>query len=503
MNTFGLYLYALRAAEPRQLRARVLRPFRRRVFPRPTGAGRFAPLEPAFWRSGAFAATDEVALDGAVRLLGKEIPFPPSDWLLPGEPRLRRFHLHYGDEVLGWTRRGETAPAQMALDAWIGGNPPRADDAWHPYPLSTRIGNWVAALSIAPELATGAVVDSLRRQLAHLERNVEDDVLGNHVVRNARALVLGGRALGRSEAVEKGRALLRREVPVQILADGGHYERSPVYHLLVLRDLLEARNAGGLDWLDEPIERMERFAAALARPDGHPALFNDGWLDLAPVLPLPAPPEGLAVFPDTGYAVVREGGIWLGFDCGPPAPAFLPAHAHADALSFQLWVDGQPVAVDPGTYTYEPVADRDYARSTRSHSTISIDGADQFELWSAFRTGPLPDVRLHTAGNRGLEASVTWSGGIRHVRSVRWNGAGLDVDDLVEGHGRHRIESRLVRAPASVGNPVEVTGSRGAPAVEQGWSSEHFGERSPTDVLLVTSEAELPIETGWRVGDVE
>src|SRR5262249_54720794 len=144
------------------------------------------------------------------------------------------------------------------------------------------------------------------------------------------------------------------------------------------------------------IERMRVFAAALLRPDGAPALFNDGTVD-APTLDLPGAPEGMAVFPDTGYVVVREGGLWLAFRCGVASPEFLPAHAHADALSFQLWWRGRPVVVDPGTFTYEPGPERDWFRGTRAHSTVCVDGRDQFRLWGAFRSGRLAKVALRYA----------------------------------------------------------------------------------------------------------
>ena len=96
---------------------------------------------------------------------------------------------------------------------------------------------------------------------------------------NARALVLGGRALGDAAALERGLALLGRELPEQVLSDGGHYERSPVYHLVVLRDLLEVRAASEAAGLDEPIERIAvrrrppaagRRTGALQRRDARP-----------------------------------------------------------------------------------------------------------------------------------------------------------------------------------------------------------------------------------------
>ena len=63
-------------------------------------------------------------------------------------------------------------------------HPPRNDDAWHPFPLSKRVGNWIVALTLVPELASRKLSGSLWRQLRRLEANVEDDVLGHHVIRS-------------------------------------------------------------------------------------------------------------------------------------------------------------------------------------------------------------------------------------------------------------------------------------------------------------------------------
>jgi hypothetical protein len=427
-----------------------------------------------------------------VRLLGAEVPFPPADWTLPTEPRLRRFHLHYGEEVLGWARRGEVGTAAAALAAWIAGNPPRPGDAWHPYPLSTRVGNWVAALSLAPELASALVVESLRRQLAFLARNVEDDVLGNHVIRNARGLVLGGLALDDRAHVVQGLALFRRELPEQVLPDGGHYERSPTYHLIVLRDLLEVRAATGDARLDEPIARMTAFSAALARPDGRPALFNDGAIDRAPELELPPARDGLAVFPDTGYAVLRAGRVWLAFDCGPPCPPFLPPHAHADVLSFQLWLNGGPAVVDPGSFTYEPGADRDRFRSTAAHATVAVGGRDQFELWGAFRTGPFPPVRL--CSTDPLQAEVRL-GPVTHRRRLRLDGETLRVEDELDGAGAVDVRSTL-----PLGGPLEVEPTGPLPLRrERGRLSERMLEATPIDVVHASGRVRLPARIGWTI----
>jgi hypothetical protein len=472
-----LHLYALRAAKARQLRARARRPLARRRFPAgdPPREAQPVPAARELWASPAFEASS-----------------PPD-----ASTRLGRFHRQYGDDVLTAARAGDAAEARRLVATWIEAHPPHPGDAWHPYPLSTRAGNWVAALTLVPELASPEFSRSLWRQLRRLERNVEDDVLGNHVIRNARALVLGGAAFGAVDLSRRGIEILRREVPEQILRDGGHYERSPSYHLVVLRDLLEIQAVSPHTWLAEAIERMREFGAALARPDGAPALFNDGTVDV-PALELPEPRPGLSVLDESGFVVVRDGPLWLAFRCGVASPRFLPAHAHADALSFQLWWDGRPVVVDPGTFTYEPGAERISSRSTRSHSTVVVDDRDQFRLWGAFRSGPLAKVALRYARENAVEASVVLHGRIRHVRRIEWEGSNVSVFDTLEGSGHHRVVSRLVVAPGAPEFGLSVIGG-GSISVERAWVSERFGERVETVAHVVAAEQELPAQLGFQI----
>jgi hypothetical protein len=476
-----LYAHAFLAARPRQVGGRLRRPLARRRFPDGAPTHRAAPVpagEP-LWRSPAFAPSG-----------------PPE-----AGTRLAGFHRHYGEDVLGAARAGELDRARSLLSGWIAANPPRNDDAWHPYPLATRIASWTAALTLEPALASPEFERSLWRQLLRLEANVEDDVLGNHVIRNARGLVAGGTTFAEPRFRRLGLELLRRELPEQVLPDGGHYERSPVYHLVVLRDLLEVRALTNAAWLAEPIERMRRFASALQRPDGAPALFNDGGLDLAPRLELDEPAAGVSAFPQTGYVVVRSPRLWLAFDCGPACPTFLPAHAHADALSLQVWWDGRPALVDTGTATYEPGPERDRLRSTAAHSTIALDGRSQFEPWRAFRSGPLPQVRLDLVEESVVVARVRWPGGLTHIRRVSWSPAEVVISDRVDGGGLHRITSRLVLAPGA--RALTAESAAGPVQVERGQVGERFGERLETEVLAVSCEAELPHELSWRIRPLE
>ena len=72
--------------------------------------------------------------------------------------------------------------------------------------------------------------------------------------------------------------------------------------------------------------------------------------------------------------------IYLHFDAAPLGFLSIAAHGHADALSVALTLDGDPILVDAGTYTYHTDKEwRKYFVSTIAHNTICIDNINQAE----------------------------------------------------------------------------------------------------------------------------
>jgi hypothetical protein len=83
-------------------------------------------------------------------------------------------------------------------------------------------------------------------------------------------------------------------------------------------------------------------------------------------------------FPYGGYYVMRDGwqprANYLLFDCGPHGTSNC-GHAHADALSIEVGVNGRPLLVDPGTYTYTGSKEqRDLFRGSSAHNVLLVDG---------------------------------------------------------------------------------------------------------------------------------
>jgi uncharacterized heparinase superfamily protein len=467
----------------------------------------------------AVLARAAVIAAGEFRFLNAEREWAlPVDWEAPGASRLWRFHLHYFDDaptlVLAGCIAGEPQFTrlfrELAMD-WIARNSVGVGDGWHAYTLSRRIPNWIYALELSGLSGTAGgepLAVSLWEQTRFLARNLEFDVLGNHLLANLRALLFAASFFVGGEAErwwKTGSQLLQEQLAEQFLPDGGHYERSPMYHALVLQDLLECaalfRRRGQIPaWLTGTIQRAQAWLRQMCHPDGGVALFNDctlegpscaelaaftgalcgfpqragvvGWRQLAWVgeeeashLPHRPPSAreddedrlldsgSFAALPESGYFVLRDAAAKhaLFFDAGDPCPGHVPFHAHADLLSYELSLFGRRVIVDSGVCEYAPGAWRDYCRSTRAHNTVRVDGHDQSEVWGSFRLGR----RAHPVGvrwnaaNGGAEVSAAHSGyqrlrgGVVHRRTVVYDGRRYRVDDEVTGSGRHRIESFL------------------------------------------------------------
>jgi uncharacterized heparinase superfamily protein len=455
----------------------------------------------------------------------------PVAWQAQDLPLLWQYNLHYFNYLFLL----ESPEQERLCLEWIEANPIARGVAWHPFPTSLRIVNWCKA-----RFANRQLLESLYTQAAYLYRHKESHHPGNHVLENARALIYAGRFFaGHGEAqrwLAEGLRIYRREIPKQVLPDGGHFERSPMYHALILEGLLdilnlvpEEQDQGGLV---EAAKRMSDFLLSVTHPTGEIALFNDATQEIAPqpaellayaqrLLGYRA--EQLQAFADTGYFVHHRAEVFLIIDGGVIGPDFLPAHAHADIFSYELTVDGTPLVVDAGVFEYAAGARREYARSTRAHNTVCIDRTDQAECWGSFRVArrfaPF-DVSFRKTGKQS-RFQGTFAGygkllgdGIVHKRTVTCDDARREivVTDLVEGVGEHVVESCIHlhpdvelqlaenRALVKAGQRQCVIESSAQPiTVEDGFYSPEFGLQRQNKMLVIGGRLKLPATLEYRI----
>ena len=453
------------------------------------------------------------------------------------------------------------------LTRWVAENPPGVGNGWEPYPTSLRIVNWIkwalapsalnarfepgrlpvgADVGVLPDLEGHATrrrqnlppecLHSLAIQARWLRRRLEYHLLGNHLFANAKALVFAGAffvgpegaagAMAREPAqwLALGQRLLRRELAEQILPDGGHFERSPMYHAILLEDVLDVLNLAGAypGTLDpglvarcrEQAAAMLRWLAVMCHPDGEIGFFNDAATGIAPRLaelvaygrrlgvaepatrasdadataatttagqsrargpgsPTDTPVRGHggrqgdhplrdkttkpAAAPiwlrDSGYIRLEARPAVALLDVAPIGPDYLPGHAHADTLSFELSLFGQRVIVNGGTSRYGSGPERLAERGTAAHSTVQIDGADSSEVWGGFRVARRArPFAVQVRRGDPVEEGVAGGTAQHAVQKVT---AAHDGYRRLPGRPVHRREWRLTPDHFSVADTIE------------------------------------------------
>lgn len=327
-----------------------------------------------------------------------------SDWNDPRQLKLWLYNLHYFDDLSAQGNQGRGDWHQALLHRWVAENPTGRGNGWEPYPLSLRIVNWLK-WAFSGCLLDQTLTNSLATQVRYLRKRIEYHLLGNHLLVNGKSLAFAGLFFSGPEAeawLATGEKILRKEIKEQILADGGHFERSPMYHLLIFEDLLDLYNAYIRyrrpfpdDWKDA-IELMLSWSAVMRHPDGEIPFFNDAALGVAPS---PAQLDDYAaelgftsenpgkslLLEDSGFVRLQRNDARLIADVGSVGPDYLPAHAHAGTLSFEFSLHGRRLLVNSGTSLYEPGPERERQRATAAHNTVEVDGQSSSEVWASFR----------------------------------------------------------------------------------------------------------------------
>jgi uncharacterized heparinase superfamily protein len=523
LATLALYWRTLRHLKPVQFYGRLVHRLPVRV---PTAAPTPALRSAGPWVAPARRLPSQTGPASWCFLGESRTLHGPADWDRDEVPKLWRYNLHYFDDLNAIDAAKRSDWHHQALRRWMDENPPAAGSGWEPYPCSLRIVNWIKWARSGGAL-DAALQASLAQQTRWLMRRLEYHLLGNHLFANAKALVFAGSYFQGPEAeawLARGVQILQAELGEQVLADGGHFERSTMYHALALEDLLDLVNLGRCYGalpptlarrLDDTVPAMVRWLQALCHPDGELSFFNDTALGIAPataellacaqrldLLPAPANPASLTRLEPSGYLRATRGPACLLVDAAPIGPDYLPGHAHADTLSFELSLGTDRLFVNSGTSQYGLGAERLRQRGTAAHNTVVLQQQDSSEVWSGFRVGRRARVVEKQAADDGSLVTVSaahdgyrWLPG-RPVHRRQWqlSDGGLRITDRIDPtsgpaearfhlHPLARVTGDSIRLPG--GTVVRWTLARGQLRWEASSYHPQFGLSVPNPCLVV------------------
>jgi len=355
-------------------------------------------------RSNSYIKKTESGYD--VKILNLPKSYKGSiDWADDSYGQLWNYHLQYADFL---------KQDDLSTDAKI----TLINDLYHwltsgklipePYPASLRIMNLIRFLSSHKEInKKDTLTDFLYSELHFLSNRLEYHLMGNHLMENAFALLIGGFFFQTEKWIDLAKQIFSEQIREQILTDGGHFERSTLYHLIMLFRFLEALyylpdESDLYSHFLETSKKMLSWIDQMSFRNGDLAHFNDSTDDQAyskeQILQM-AGMCGVSNYPslplsDSGYRRFDTGNTELLADVCGIKPEYQPGHAHADSLSFILHNNGTPIITDPGVSTYEAGERRNWERSTIAHNTVTFLEQNTADVWGKFRVASRPDVQI-------------------------------------------------------------------------------------------------------------
>lgn len=571
MNLIRLY-HTIRYLQPRQIEGQILHRLRARLENPERFAAQSVPTFLGFrWRPAAYFLPPGVQVNRPGEILTGRMDFLNQsqvigwmpDWERAGLPKLWLYNLHYFEWL--WAFAGEQymqpedqdatgfVHARAAVLDWIERHGlSRGRMGWEPYPVSLRLMNWCTIFferyrsqTLADDVFLKRLWASIWLQSEWLASHLEVHLLGNHLMENAAALALVGACFeGPSAArwLEMGLDLLREQVREQILADGLHFERSPMYHARIVYLLLLLYNTGHekLQEIVGPVlPGMLEALAAMCHSDKRIALFNDSafgiynelqaLLDYAADLGLLERSKacqslGSWALPEAGYYGFRDAaGSYVVCDAGAIGPDYIPGHAHADTFSFELSLHGQRVIVDSGVHDYEWSDLRRYVRSTWAHNTVQIEEQEQSEVWGAFRVArrAYPRDVCWTPRSDGFTLSASHDGYKRlsgnpiHIRTISYiAGGAMTVLDRVTSttplkcrtilHLHPECKSEFIDNRTTVikhpGGLFQITFTgNGQMECQEGWYCPEFYRKVKNSVLVFSWTTSEALEVSYKI----
>lgn len=268
--------------------------------------------------------------------------------------------------------------------------------------------------------------------------------------------------------------LLKEQLNEQILHDGAHYERSFMYHKIILDRLLESIslsisnsfiwNKELLTFLGAKAQLMIKWMKNISNDGENFIRFNDSVEGIAPryeeliklASGLVPDLDNEIKLNDSGYRAWHLDNFFIVMIIGEITPKYQPGHSHADTLPFTVHYKGTPLIVDPGISTYQESLTRLSERSTINHNTVTVNSSNKNEVWGSFRVGRRAKIRILNESDSELEATHDGfkSFNIYHFRKWERKGNEIRVIDSILGAHNYLNEAHFHFYPSTFLDPT-------------------------------------------------
>ena len=435
------------------------------------------------------------------------------------------------------------------LESWRAQNPFQRGINWtSALEVAFRALSWVWLHHLIADRLPQWFAESLYQHGCHLEINLSRYFSPNtHLLGEALALDVLGRAFEKQDWQRTGTAVLREQSQRQVRPDGGYFEQSSYYHVYAL-DMFQfhAIISGDLAYWRPLLEKMADYLQALLGPSRRLPLIGDDdggrffhpygrcdefaratlatskvllrqqwsndtseqtvWWLPQPLLHAVSEPRpsggGSRLFRNTGIAILQSGPLQVIVDAGPfgPGPA---GHSHSDTLSIIVRNGDEDILIDPGTFTYMG-EERNWFRGSIAHNTVRIDGRDQAVPVNPFRWAETPLVEVRAATEDFLDAECRYGNFIhrRRILLIKQEGIILIVDD-VSGNSVRKHEVEQLWHPAVTPEPTApnifhlgastLVLAGGISETKPSWRSTAFGTRQEATLIQHKIQSPLPV----------
>ncbi len=349
-----------------------------------------------------------------IKVFDNEIIFNRDfSWSIKNQNKLFLYNLHYFN-FLDKVNSKNIEQYKKIIYHWIDNNFIHLSVGLDPYPTSKRLINWINLISKF-KLKDKKIINSIKMQSQFLKKNIEYHLDANHLISNLICIIYiinFDKSIFNLNERDYYYKVFYSELSKQILKDGGYFERSPSYHILILNDLLNLYyyldnskiNIKIKNKLIKKIIVMNKWMISILHPDKNIPFFNDSNfshnIDISNLLKrinaflsnLNHPKyveekNKLIVLKDTGFYIYSNNIFKLISSISNIKPDFQPGHSHANSLAFELSFGKKRLFVNSGINTYENNTDRIYQRSTSAQNTIEINDKNSSDIWKSFRVG--------------------------------------------------------------------------------------------------------------------